>query len=56
MKNLADYLDAMLFALLGNRELIARWWASPNLAFEGQCPCDVDENTIKTYLEGHCFG
>jgi hypothetical protein len=56
MKNLADYLDAMLFALLGNRELIAKWWTSPNLAFEGQCPCDVDENVVKAYLEGHCYG
>lgn len=50
-----DYLNALLLSLLGNPELIAKWWASPNAAFEGQCPKDVPEQKVKNYLESHCF-
>lgn len=50
-----DYLNAMLLSLLGNHELIAKWWTTPNRAFEGQCPQEVDENTVKNYLESHYF-
>jgi hypothetical protein len=45
----------MLFTLLGSQELIAKWWTTPNRAFNMQCPQDVDETTVKNYLEGHCF-
>lgn len=51
-----DYLNAMLFSLLGNHELVARWWTTPNKGFDMQCPCDVPETQVKAYLEGHCFG
>lgn len=54
-KNLNDYIHNMLFALLGSQELIAKWWTTPNKAFGGQCPQDVDETTVKNYLESHCF-
>ena len=50
-----DYLNAMLLSLLGNPELIAKWWSTPNRAFEGQCPQDVDEKQVKNYLESFCF-
>lgn len=50
-----NYLNAMLISLLGNPELVARWWNTPNRAFEGQCPQDVPEEQVKQYLEGHCF-
>lgn len=56
MKNLTDYINAMLFALIGDHDLVVNWWTSPNAAFEGRCPQDVDENTVKAYLEGHCYG
>lgn len=56
MKNLTDYMNTMLFALIGDHDLVAKWWSSPNRAFEGQCPKDVDEQKVKAYLEGHCFG
>lgn len=55
MKNLTDYCNAMLLALLGDPDLIHPWWTTPNLAFEGQCPDHVDEQTVKKYLEEHCF-
>lgn len=56
MKNLSDYMNSMLFSLLGNPELVTKWWTSPNRAFEGQCPRDVDPSKVCAYLEGHCFG
>jgi len=52
---LGDYLHNMLVSLLGNPQLVIKWWTTPNAAFEGQCPQDVDENTVKNYLESHCF-
>lgn len=56
MKNLADYMNSMLLALLGDPQLVAKWWDSPNKAFDMQCPRDVDEQKVRAYLEGHCFG
>jgi hypothetical protein len=55
MKNITDYLHNMLVALLGDPQLVIKWWTTPNLAFGGQCPQDVDEITVKNYLESHCF-
>jgi hypothetical protein len=52
---LGDYLHNMLISLLGDPQLVIRWWTAPNRAFEGQCPQDVDENTVKSYLENHLF-
>ena len=56
MKNLSDYLHLMLMSLLGDPQLVSAWWASPNAAFDMQCPQDVDEQLVKAYLEGHCYG
>jgi hypothetical protein len=56
MKNLSDYLHLMLMSLLGDHDLAKMWWTTPNAAFEGQCPQDVDEQVVKAYLEGYCFG
>jgi hypothetical protein len=56
MKNLTDYLNMLLLIQLGDHDLIKVWWDSPNLAFDNKCPKDVDENAVKHYLEGHCFG
>jgi hypothetical protein len=55
MKNLSEYLNIMLLSLLGDPKLAMTWWTTPNLAFDMQCPQDVDENKIKNYLESHCF-
>jgi len=51
-----EYLNKLLFAMLGSQELVTRWWLSPNRAFQGCCPRDVCEHTVKQYLEGHTFG
>jgi hypothetical protein len=53
MKNLTDYFNILLLAMLGDRELVKRWWDTPNLAFDNKCPKDVDENKVKSYLEGY---
>jgi len=52
---MGDYLQNMLVALLGDPRLVMTWWTTPNAAFNGQCPQDVDEITVKNYLESHCF-
>lgn len=52
MKNLTDYFNLLLLAMLGDHELVKRWWDTPNLAFDNKCPKDVDENKVKSYLEG----
>jgi len=37
-------LDGLLFAMLGDQELVKRWWAGPNLAFDNQPPEKIFEN------------
>ena len=51
-----DYINSLLLALVGRQELVQAWWTSPNLAFDGQCPCDVPETKVVAYLEFHCYG
>jgi hypothetical protein len=50
-----DYLNAMLLSLLGDPQLVAKWWNTPNKGFNMQCPCDVPEPDVKRYLESFCF-
>lgn len=50
-----DYLQAMLFALIGDHELIQKWWTTPNKGFGMQCPVDVPVQQVKNYLESYCF-
>ena len=49
------YLNSLLLTLLGDINLVERWWTTPNKGFNGQCPCDVDENSVRRYLEYFCF-
>ena len=49
------YLNTLLMALLGNRDLAKTWWTTPNRGFDMQCPCDVDEITVQKYLEFYCY-
>ena len=34
-------MNEILFALLGSEELVQRWWATPNKAFDGEIPDDL---------------
>lgn len=50
-----DYLNVLLLSLLGNHELVTKWWTTPNKGFDMQCPQDVPEAKVKAYLESFCF-
>lgn len=51
--------NALLFAMIGNKELVEKWWISPNLAFEGETPETVfakNPRQVFNYLWGSCDG
>lgn len=50
-----DYIDYLVFVLVGRQDLVLTWWSTPNRAFEGQCPKDVPETEVIKYLESYCF-
>lgn len=50
-----NYLNNMLMALLGSEDLVVNWWESPNRAFGGHCPIDVDLYVVCEYLESYCY-
>ena len=51
-----EYLNKLLFSMLGSQALVFLWWTSPNQAFQNRCPKDVAEEKVTAYLEGHAFG
>ena len=42
--------DRMLRALLGDWELMEKWWKSPNKAFDRRRPEEVDIKEVYSYL------
>jgi uncharacterized protein (DUF2384 family) len=50
-------LDSILLAMLGSRELVERWWSTPNKAFDDEIPDDVfhsaERNQVIKYILGH---
>lgn len=34
-------MNEILFELLGSQELVERWWATPNKAFDNEIPDDL---------------
>jgi hypothetical protein len=34
-------MNEILLSLLGSQELVERWWATPNKAFDGEIPDDL---------------
>lgn len=49
------YLNSLLLSLLGDINLVERWWTTPNRGFNMQCPCDVAESEVHRYIESYCF-
>ena len=46
-----DNCDLVL-RLVGNDPLLAKtWWHTPNTAFNGENPINVDQDLVKQYLE-----
>lgn len=47
--------DTLLFAMLGDKDLVKRWWDSPNKAFDSRCPETVFLETpqlVLNYIRG----
>lgn len=57
--NTKQKCDVMLQALLGNKEVIVKWWNTPNKAFNDETPIEVferDEQLVFKYLASQCSG
>jgi hypothetical protein len=50
-----EYLNKLLFSMLGSESLVSLWWNTANKAFQNRCPKDVDTQQVTAYLEGHAF-
>lgn len=48
--------DTLLFAMLGSRELVEKWWHSPNKGFDNAHPADVDPKRVQEYLISKAYG
>ena len=52
-------IDSWLYSMLGNDELVARWWNSPNRAFNGVTPQELydrdllGKQTVTSYVFEH---
>ena len=44
--------EALVIAMVG-KELASGWWNSPNRAFNGQKPIDVELEVVYSYLMGY---
>ena len=55
-------LNKMLYAMLGQWELVNRWWHGSNHAFDGKSPNEVywsgEDGRVKVadYIISHCNG
>ena len=48
--------DTLLFAMLGSKELVEKWWHSPNKGFDNAHPIDVDPKKVQQYLISKAYG
>ena len=54
-----DKYDRILYSLLGSQELVQKWWASSNKAFDEMTPIEMwdrDEARVKNYLLAQLSG
>jgi len=42
--------------MLGSKELVERWWHSPNKGFDMAHPADVDPLKVQQYLISKAYG
>jgi hypothetical protein len=48
-----QYLNTILFSLLGSNDLVRRWWESPNKAFDNLTPVEAyktDKKLVINYI------
>ena len=53
-----EKLDVILFSMLGSRELVEKWWVSPNKAFDMRTPLslmDDKKHEVIDYVLGHAL-
>jgi hypothetical protein len=53
------YLNTVLFSLIGNDDLVVRWWKNPNKAFDNRTPEDTyktDKKLVVDYILGQLNG
>jgi len=61
MNKLRQQVNRVLLALLGNEDLVQRWWTGPNFHFKLRCPQEVwDESEegqeeVANYVFTHGF-
>jgi hypothetical protein len=54
-----DKYNRILHALLGSEELVQKWWASPNKAFDEMTPNEMlnrDKDRVNNYLLAQLSG
>ncbi len=54
-----EQYNRILYALLGSNELVQKWWASSNKAFDEMTPNEMlnrDETRVKNYLLAQLSG
>lgn len=57
--DIPEKYNRILLALLGSKELIHKWWASPNRSFDNVTPIEMwdrDKDRVKNYLLGQLNG
>lgn len=53
-----EKLDVILFSMLGSKELVEKWWVSPNKAFDMRTPLslmDDKKHEVIDYVLGHAL-
>ena len=50
-----ERLDQILMSMLGSKDLVERWWTTPNRAFEMQPPELADPALVKDYIIWHAY-
>lgn len=59
MLNSITNLNNILYSLLGSRELVIKWWDSPNRHWEFKTPNEVykyDPESVSSYILGQLNG
>lgn len=50
-----ERLNPLILAMVGSDAMAAKWWTSPNKAFNNECPCYVEFDIVRDYLVWHAY-
>lgn len=54
-----EIIDLLLLSVLGSKDLVNKWWQSPNKAFNNKTPeqqYQEDQEEVITYITSHTRG